>query len=111
MSMDKLKDLLDSFASSPVSEEVAGYYKDSTFSLVSTVAYLIGVPQRIFESDTEPPEIGVLNKLNGDKNARIIRNLCRLRTAIERNYGKIRKIMSSEFRGLAAIPEYVPPDK
>ena len=107
MSLDKLKDYLDTFESSEP-EEITGYYKDSTFSLISTVAFLIGVPLRIFENEAEPPEIGAYHKLNGDKNARIIRNLCMLRTAVERGYGKIYKIMNTEFKGLVAIPELIP---
>jgi len=107
MSLDKLKDYLSTFETAEP-EEVTGYYKDSTFSLVSTVAYLIGVPLRIFENEVEPPEIGAYHKLSADKNARIIRNLCMLRTAVERGFGKIFQIMNTEFRGLAAIPEYIP---
>lgn len=87
---------------------VAGYYKDSTFSLVSTVAYLIGVPLNIFENEFEPPKLEVYNKLESDKNARIIRNLCRLRTAVERNYSKIYQLMNLEFKGLSSMPELVP---
>ena len=30
-------------------------YKDSTYELVSKVAFLIGVPLRIFENEHEPP--------------------------------------------------------
>jgi len=107
MHLDSLKDLLNTFTPSEP-EEITGYYKDSTFSLVSTVAYLIGVPLRIFEKDNEPPEIGAYHKLNVDKNARIIRNLCQLRTAVERNFGKINRIMKMEFKGLTSIQEYVP---
>ena len=68
-------------------EQIA--YKDSTYELVSKVAYLIGVPLRIFQNEHEPPKIEIYNRLEQDKNARIIRNLCIIRTAIERNYRKI----------------------
>ena len=34
-------------------EQIA--YKDSTYELVSKVAYLIGVPLRIFQNEHEPP--------------------------------------------------------
>lgn len=30
-------------------------YKDSTYDIVSRVAYLIGVPRRIFDNPHEPP--------------------------------------------------------
>lgn len=67
-------------------EQIA--YKDSTYELVSKVAFLIGVPQRIFENEHEAPQLDVFNRLSKDKNARIIRNLCIIRTSIERNFKK-----------------------
>lgn len=78
-------------------EQIA--YKDSTYELVSKVAYLIGVPLRIFQNEHEPPKIEIYDRLEQDKNARIIRNLCIIRTAIERNYRKINAIMRMEYRG------------
>ena len=82
-------------------EQIA--YKDSTYELVSKVAYLIGVPLRIFQNEHEPPKIEIYDRLEQDKNARIIRNLCIIRTAIERNYRKINDIMRMEYRGLLSI--------
>ena len=34
-------------------------YHDSTYEIVSIAAYLIGVPERIFLNDHEPPKIEV----------------------------------------------------
>ena len=82
-------------------EQIA--YKDSTYELVSKVAYLIGVPLRIFQNEHEPPKIEIYDRLEQDKNARIIRNLCIIRTAIERNYRKINDIMRMEYRGLLSM--------
>ncbi len=65
-----------------------GPRKDRTYELVSKVAYLIGVPLRIFENEHEPPKLELYDQLERDKNARIIRSLCIIRTAIERNYKK-----------------------
>ena len=87
-------------------EQIA--YKDSTYELVSKVAYLIGVPLRIFQNEHEPPKIEIYDRLEQDKNARIIRNLCIIRTAIERNYRKINDIMRMEYRGLLSMPEINP---
>ena len=87
-------------------EQIA--YKDSTYELVSKVAYLIGVPLRIFQNEREPPKIEIYDRLEQDKNARIIRNLCIIRTAIERNYRKINDIMRMEYRGLLSMPEILP---
>lgn len=68
-------------------------HKDHTYELVSKVAYLIGVPLRIFENEHEPPKLELYDQLERDKNARIIRNLCIIRTAIERNYKRINDAM------------------
>jgi hypothetical protein len=46
-------------------EQIA--YKDSTYELVSKVAYLIGVPLRIFQNEHEPPKIEIYNRLEQDK--------------------------------------------
>ena len=48
-------------------EQIA--YKDSTYELVSKVAYLIGVPLRIFQNEHEPPKIEIYDRLEQDKNA------------------------------------------
>ena len=37
--------------------------KDRTYELVSKVAYLIGVPLRIFENEHEPPKLELYNQL------------------------------------------------
>lgn len=83
-------------------------YKDSTYEIVSKVAYLIGVPKRVFENEHEAPKIDIFNRLEQDKNARIIRHLCILRTAIERNYKAISDKMKMEYRTILSMPEYVP---
>ena len=66
-----------------------GHYKDGKREVVSTVAYLIGVPKHIFEREYEPPRMERYTELEQDKTARIIRNLCMIRTAIERNFKNI----------------------
>ena len=42
-------------------------YKDSTFVIVSKIAYLIGVPKRIFENEHEPPQLEVFSQMENDK--------------------------------------------
>ena len=42
-------------------EQIA--YNDSTYELVSKVAYLIGVPLRIFQNEHEPPKIEIYDRL------------------------------------------------
>ena len=39
-------------------------YKDSTYEIVSKVAYLIGVPKRIFDNEHEAPKIEIYEKLD-----------------------------------------------
>lgn len=85
-------------------------YKDSTYDIISKVAYLIGVPKHIFENEHEPPKMDLYISLDKDKNARIIRNLCIVRTAIERKFGKINDRMRMDFVSIFNMPEYVPQD-
>ena len=75
-------------------------YKDSTYEIVSKVAYLIGVPKRIFENEYEPPKMEVYERLEQDKAARIIRHLCMIRTAIERNFKHINEKMRFDYTSI-----------
>lgn len=83
-------------------------YENSTYMVVSKVAYLIGVPKRIFDNEYEPPQLEWYEMLQKDKNARIIRNLCLLRNAIERNFRDIDNAMRFQMKSLLSLPEYVP---
>ena len=85
-------------------------YKDSTYDIVSKVAYLIGVPKRIFENEHEPPRLDIFDVLEKDKSARIVRNLCIVRAAIERNFGKINDRIRKDFRSIYTLPDLVPQD-
>ena len=83
-------------------------FENSTYMVISKVAYLIGVPKRFFESDHEPPKLEWYEKLESDKNARIVRNLCAMRTALEQNYSTIYKLMRYEMKNLHSMPELIP---
>lgn len=48
--------------------------------------------------------------LEKNKNARIIRNLCIMRTAIEQNFSKINEGLTIELKGLYSMPELIPQD-
>ena len=85
-------------------------YKDSTYVVVSKIAYLIGVPKRIFENENEPPKLDIFIQLETDKNARIIRHLCIIRTAIERNFKYINQKMNLEYKTILSLPQFVPAD-
>jgi hypothetical protein len=83
-------------------------YKNSTYAIVSRVAYLIGVPKKIFENDYEPPKLDVYCKMELDKNARIIRNLCIVRTSIQRNFRRINEKMRDGYTSILSLPQYIP---
>lgn len=98
---------LSSLLPQTVETEVIAY-KDSTYELVSKVAYLIGVPKRIFENEHEAPRLEIYEKLEKDKTARIVRNLCLIRTSIERNFKYINDAMRTEYKSILSLLEYVP---
>lgn len=83
---------------------------NNMYVIVSQIAYLIGVPQRIFEMEHEPPKMEYFKELQDNKHARIIRNLCMLRTAIEQNYSNLNYRMIHELKNLHTLPEYIPQD-
>lgn len=85
-------------------------FPNSTYTIISKVAYLIGVPKRFFENEHSSPQMDVYRSMEQDKNARIVRNLCLLRTAIEQNYGKIFRAFQYDLKNLHTLPEYVPQD-
>ena len=83
-------------------------FSNSTYSIISKVAYLIGVPVKIFENEHEPPKMEQYEELSKNKNARIIRNLCMLRTAIELNFSKLNKEIYYNLKNLHSFPELIP---
>ena len=76
--------------------------------IISRVAYLIGVPIRIFESEPEPPKLDIYKKLDANKPARIIRHLNIVKTDILHNYGRIKLSMQTEAKSIYGIPKYIP---
>ena len=110
--MDQIENDYESFddfeAYEDYEEENYHQYKDSTYDLISKIAYLIGVPKRIFENENQPPKLDIYEELDKDKNARIIRNLCVIRNAIERGYKYINDKMRYELKSIMSLPESVP---
>ena len=76
-------------------------------TIVSRVAYLLGVGEEHF-SEEDVFDRDIFETLNKEKSARIIRNLCALRTAILRNGGDIHKAITYEMRNLSTLPELIP---
>lgn len=94
----------------PEAEQDSKDFPNSTFTIILKMAYLIGVPKRFFENEHSSPKIEVYQAMDRDKNARIVRNLCLLRTAIEQNYGKIYRAFQYDLKNLHTLPEYIPQD-
>ena len=82
--------------------------------IVSRVAYLIGVDDKHFGigQDNMNPQFyrSVYDEMNQDKEARIVRNLCMLRTKLQRNFRAIFTEMNSDIKNIDAIPDLVPPE-
>lgn len=70
------------------------------FDIVSRVAFLAGVRESVFRNEYEPMDEACFDELINDQNARIIRNLCALRTLIEQNYSVINYEMNAEIKNL-----------
>lgn len=87
---------------------LANKSKPTTREIVSKVAYLLGVSQNIFLNEYEAPRIDIYNELSQNRHARIVRNLSRLRTAIEQHFGKIRRALQTDIRSVYSLPEWIP---
>lgn len=82
-------------------------FETNTFQIVSKVAYLIGIRYSIFENENEPPQMVWHEQLKEHKAARIIRNLCMIRTQLMRGYGQINTLMRYELKNLNSLPDYI----
>ena len=76
-------------------------------TITSKVAYLLGVTEEHF-ADGDIFDRGVFDELKKAKPARIIRNLCMLRTAILMNSASIHNAITHDFKNLSSLPEYIP---
>lgn len=94
----------------PESERKRVYtdYENSTYNLVSKVAYLIGVPKKIFEHEHEPPQMDWYEQMDRDQNARMIRNLCAVRSALLRNYKRVDQEIYYNLKNLHTLPDLIP---
>ena len=86
-----------------------GTYRNQSRNLVSLVGYLLGVPERIFEAD-DVLKMELYEKYSADLRARVIRNLCILRTMTIRYHADIHRAMHYEYKGLASMPEHILPE-
>lgn len=97
-------------------------YTEQVYNIVSRVAYLIGVEERIFKTDEEfvDSENGirvednllhqVYSELDGINSAKIFRSLNIIRMDIMRNYKEINMQIYYNLKNLDSLPEYVHQD-
>ena len=94
----------DTFAQREAYQE----WRNPTYNIVSIAAYLLGVDKRIFENEHEPPQMEVYEQLQNDKVARILRNLCIIRTAMEQKYKAISIAFKIEGKNIGTMPDLIP---
>ena len=70
------------------------------YEIVSKIAFLIGVQEHYFREDGCGYSQTDFDAMRGDKNCRVLRNLCILRNSCERNFGWIRNVMNRDFHNL-----------
>lgn len=83
------------------------FYGEKT-EIVSLMAYLTGVRREIFENSAEPPLMETYEKLETNRAARIVRNLCIIRTAVLMNAQRLAKTAHNENRNTLTIAELIP---
>jgi len=82
--------------------------RNSTHQITSIVAYLAGVMRQIFANEREPLNLEVFQELEKDRDARIIRNLCILRTVIEQNFAQLLYEFQYNMKNLNTLSNIVP---
>lgn len=75
------------------------------YDVVSKVAFLIGVPDSHWKSQYTGLDSDIYEQLSDNRDARIIRNLCGLRTEIERNFKRFSMLILMELKNLHTIPQ------
>ena len=90
--------------SNAAADEQEGWWKNSTYDIVSRAGYLLGVPLRIFENEFSPMMMEIYEELQKNREARIIRNLCILRTAILQKFKKINHAIYYDLKNLYSLP-------
>ncbi|MCD7829718.1 MAG: hypothetical protein LUG58_04700 [Clostridiales bacterium] len=104
--LNSLADLGSLFPSEPPEPLPVNDHKN-TYNLVALMMYLVGVEYRHFETH-DPPLTENFNRHDQKKNARIIRNQCMVRTALEQKYTQIRSAFLYDLKNLASLPEMIP---
>ena len=85
-------------------------WHNSTRNIVTNIGYLIGVRRELFDRDFALGDPEAFDVLERNRDAKIIRELCRIRCAIERYFGPINRAMRFEYKTIMNLPQYVPTD-
>ena len=81
--------------------------RNLTKEIVTQMAYLIGIYEEKIENRYEKDCAEVLNRIKNNKNARIIRILCMIRTAMMYNYERIESKLRYEMKNIDRMEEYI----
>lgn len=107
---EKIAELLTEHLSFPSEPADETKYKNSTYFVISRVAYLIGVPKVVFEKEHSSPKMEIYEQLEGNQSARILRNLCMIRTGLVRYFTQIGNAMMYDLKNIDSVPDYIPPE-
>lgn len=91
----------------PTADNPLYYRGEDTYFIVSMTAYLLGVDEWVFDSDKEPMQRPIFDQMEKHKSARIIRNLCRLRTQIELKFKALRERGYATMAGIEAMDDLI----
>ena len=82
--------------------------------IVSLTGYLLGIGKEYFHTEIEDPNRAlfteIFDKLEINKRAKILRNLCIVRTNLERNFKGINDGMHQNTYQLESFPQFIPQD-
>ena len=86
-------------------EDVKESYKQYTIKIVSKMAYLLGVGADVFEKEPSPYDRMVYEELKNNKNATIIRYLCKMRNVFMKKYGAIENRIKYELENITKMDD------
>ncbi len=91
-------------------------YHNNKYEIVSLVGFLIGIDRDVLEErengegKRSPFQKDIWDTLEQNSSARIIRNLCRVRTALMSHFQKISHEFRYNLTNLGSLPEFIPKD-
>ncbi len=104
-SLQELQALLPDIDASEEENHPNDAYKN-TYDLVALMMYLLGIDEKRF-TEHIPPLTDHFIRYQGNPNARVIRNLCMIRTGLMQNYVRIVETFTYGLNNLGSLPEYI----